>query len=248
MTGYGTQNGDVLTRDAYERFQQLESLIKTYASNAATAKKKFNPTPLGLCAFSLTTFVLSMFNAGATIPVTYSHGAVMGCALFYGGLIQFIAGLLEYKIGNDIGALAFCSYGGFWMGLASLSISAFGFLDKTDTVSLNNSLGVLFLAWAIFSGSMTIATLRTHLVLVVLLFTVMVTFILLSASKFMNADANLQRAGGAVGILAAAIAWYAAFASLLKRGENSYFELPVYSLAPKSIPVVEAKFMSNTPV
>lgn len=245
MANYQSHSSDI-TKETFERFQEFERLMREYAANPGPAKKPFNPTPLGLCAFSLTTFILSMYNAGAGIPVTYSHGAVMGCALFYGGMIQFIAGLLEYRIGNDIGALAFCSYGGFWMGLASLFISSFGFLDKTDTVSLNNSLGILFIAWAIFSGSMTVATLRTNLVLCVLLFVVMVTFVLLAASKFMNADANLQRAGGAFGILAAFLAWYLAFASLFKKGQNSYFELPVVSLAPKPAPIATGKVVNTS--
>ena len=56
------------------------------------AERKFaNPAPLGLSAFALTTFVLSLINVG-----TRSIGApniVVGIAFGYGGLIQLLAGM-----------------------------------------------------------------------------------------------------------------------------------------------------------
>jgi succinate-acetate transporter protein len=224
---------DVQTRVSYERFLEFERLMKMYPSSIP---QRFNPTPLGLCAFALTTFVFSMYNAGIAVPVTYAHGAAMGLALFYGGLIQLIAGLLEFRVGNSFGALAFCSYGGFWLALASVDSTMFGVSSGYDPTERNNALGIFFLAWAIFTASMLVSSLRTNAALVALFFFLTLTFILLAASKFRDADLNIQRAGGAFGILTAAIAWYGAFASLLKRGENSYFSLPVYNLAsqPKS--------------
>lgn len=47
-----------------------------------------NPGPLGLCGFALTTFVLSLHNAGAGVSSTGPHGVVTGLAFFYGGLVQ----------------------------------------------------------------------------------------------------------------------------------------------------------------
>ena len=217
------------TRIKHENVREPERLINMYRSSP-----RFNPTPLGLCAFALTTFVLSMYNAGAGVPVTVSHGAVMGLALFYGGLIQLLAGLLEFRVGNNFAALAFCSYGGFWLGLASLYINAFSFLSNIDPADVDKSLGVFFLAWMIFTAAMFVASLRTNLALVALFFFLTITFMLLTASKFQQSNLNLQRAAGAFGILTASIAWYAAFASLLKRGENSYFSLPVYDLTSQT--------------
>src|SRR5512133_2147807 len=74
-----------------------------------------NPAPLGLAAFAMTTFVLSVFNAKLV-----SRGAepvVLPLALFYGGIVQVLAGLWEFRAGNTFGALAFCSYGAFWLGI-----------------------------------------------------------------------------------------------------------------------------------
>eukprot|EP00981_Chlorochromonas_danica_P014022 scaffold7235_cov248-Ochromonas_danica.AAC.1 len=65
----------------------------------------------------------------------------MGLAMFYGGLVQLLAGMWEFKTGNTFGALLFSSYGGFWMSFAALSVNAFGFLDDyTSNNDLRNSL------------------------------------------------------------------------------------------------------------
>jgi succinate-acetate transporter protein len=224
------ETSDVPTHASYERFVEFERLMKIYSSSTP---QRFNPTPLGLCAFALTLFVYSMYNVGATVPVeTPPVSVVMGLALFYGGLIQLLAGLLEFRTGNNFGALAFCSYGGFWFGLASLHINIF-YLEISDITIWNNALGVFFLAWAIFTAAMLISSHRTNLVSIAFFFFLTINFVLLTACKFQQDHINLQRAAGAFGILTSAIGWYAAFASLLKRGENSYFTLPVYNLAPQ---------------
>ncbi|CAF3782359.1 unnamed protein product [Rotaria sp. Silwood1] len=203
------ENIDAQTRVSYERFLEFERLMKMYPPSSS---QNFNSTPLGLCAFALTTFILSMYNAGVAVPVTTPHGIVMCLALFYGGLIQLLAGLLEFRVGNNFGALAFCSYGDFWLGLASLYVQSFNFLGNYSSDVQEKALGAL----------------------VALFFFLTLTFLLLTASKFQLGHLNLQRAVDAFGIITASIAWYAAFASLLKRGVNSYFSLPVYNLAPDS--------------
>src|SRR6188472_1847268 len=72
-----------------------------------------NPAPLGLAAFALTTFVLSMFNSG--LVDAGGEGVVLGLALAYGGLAQLLAGMWEFRTGNTFGATAFSSYGAFWL-------------------------------------------------------------------------------------------------------------------------------------
>ena len=87
-----------------------------------------DPAPLGLAAFALSAFVLSTFNAGL-VPAA-AEGVVFGLALFYGGLVQFAAGLWEFAKGNVFGSTAFCSYGAFWMSFwylaGALDLSAAG--------------------------------------------------------------------------------------------------------------------------
>ena len=72
-----------------------------------------DPATLGLAAFALTTFVLSVVNAG-WVPATVEP-VVFGLAFAYGGLVQLCAGMWEFAKGNTFGAAAFSSYGGFWL-------------------------------------------------------------------------------------------------------------------------------------
>src|SRR5438876_11122917 len=71
-----------------------------------------DPAPLGLAAFALTTFLLSGHNA-SFIP----DGVWVGAALFYGGVVQLLAGMWEFRNRNVFGCTAFSTYGGFWLAL-----------------------------------------------------------------------------------------------------------------------------------
>src|SRR5213083_1734547 len=77
-----------------------------------------DPGPLGLAAFALTTFVLSMFNAD--LVGRSSESVVLGLALAYGGIAQFAAGMWEFRTGNTFGAVAFTSFGAFWISFWAL--------------------------------------------------------------------------------------------------------------------------------
>src|SRR6185369_11044804 len=77
-----------------------------------------DPGPLGLAGFALTTFVLSMFNAGLVSKA--GEPVVLGVALAYGGIAQFAAGMWEFRTGNTFGAVAFTSYGAFWVSFWAL--------------------------------------------------------------------------------------------------------------------------------
>jgi succinate-acetate transporter protein len=228
----------------------------------STTYRGANSVPLGLSSFALSLFVLSMYLAGATVIVSATISAAMGLALFYGGLIQLIAGLLQFRVGHNLYALFFCSYAGYFFSLAALYISSFSFFTTTvsttpasftDATAMNNALGVYYLGWSIFTVCLLIASIRTNAVLISLLFFLTLTYTLLTASYFNAATIsaissnvsttnwNLQRAAGAFGILTSVIAWFGAFASLLKKGENSYFNLPVYDLVPTSQGVLNDK-------
>src|SRR3954466_15781873 len=112
-----------------------------------------DPGPLGLAAFALTTFVLSMFNSG--ILDAKGEPVVLGLALAYGGLAQLLAGMWEFRTGNTFGAVAFTSYGAFW-----LSFWAFvQFYEKSVPASVAaQAVGVYLVAWGIFTTYMFIAS------------------------------------------------------------------------------------------
>src|SRR5947209_20630311 len=112
-----------------------------------------DPGPLGLGAFALTTFVLSMFNA--KLVGSGGEPVVLGLALAYGGLAQLLAGMWEFKTGNTFGAVGFSAFGAFW-------ISFFFVLQEVSAKAIGpNDVAVYLYAWAIFTSYMFIAALRT---------------------------------------------------------------------------------------
>jgi succinate-acetate transporter protein len=183
-----------------------------------------NPAPLGLGAFALTTFILSATNAfgETTAPLL----AFFGYAIFYGGLAQFMAGMWEFKTGNTFGAVAFSTYGGFWMGLAAwLALVVFGRVPGAD---VPHSLGWILLAFAIFNTYMLLWSTRVNVAVFLVFLTLEVTEILLFIGNFAgNAPGSgLVAAGGYVGIVTALVAWYASAAYVV----NSMSDRPVLPL------------------
>src|SRR3954466_11541875 len=132
-----------------------------------------DPGPLGLAGFALTTFVLSIFNSGlmseAGLPV------VLGLALAYGGLAQLLAGMWEFRTGNTFGAVAFTSYGAFW--LSFWAFEQFYAKEITAKLALGNSVGLFLIAWGICSASRFIASLRTSAAIAGVFFLLAATFI-----------------------------------------------------------------------
>lgn len=183
-----------------------------------------NPAALGLGAFALTTFLLSVHNA---MGVTREPLLVFfGFAIFYGGLAQFCAGMWEFKTGNTFGATAFSTYGAFWMGVAAtVFLVLWGKLAPTDVTF---TLGWILTAFAIFNTYMLLISARTQNTAVFLVFlTLEITEILLAWGNF-NGDAagsGLVSIGGWVGILTAFVAWYTSAAIVAN------------SLKPKMMPV-----------
>jgi len=173
-----------------------------------------NPAPLGLSAFALTTFVLSSANAGwfTGVPV------VVGLALFYGGLVQLVAGIHEFRTGNTFGATAFCSYGGFWLAL--------GFdIWQPNLIPGHAALGFFLLGWTIFTGWMFLGTLRTNLALMAVIGLLFLTFLALTLGEF--GIGGMHVLGGYLGILTALVAWYTALAGILASGKQM-FTLPTW--------------------
>ncbi len=173
-----------------------------------------NPAPLGLSAFALTTFVLSAANAGL-IPGADAAKMVIGLALFYGGIVQVLAGMWEFRSGNTFGAAAFSSYGGFWLAL--------GFSIQNNLIPSKTALGFFLLGWTIFTALMFIGTLRSNVALIVVFGLLTITFLLLALGEF---GAGTGPIGGWFGIATALAAWYTALAGVLAAGP-AMFSLPV---------------------
>ena len=167
-----------------------------------------DPGPLGLAAFALTTFVLSMFNSG--ILDSRGEPVVLGLALAYGGIAQLLAGMWEFRTGNTFGAVAFTSYGAFW--LSFFAFVQFFSKDVPDAVA-SQAVGVYLVAWGFFTAYMFIASLRTTGAIALVFVLLATTFLLLGIGEWTTTD-GISKAGGFVGLATAAAAWYASFAAV----------------------------------
>jgi succinate-acetate transporter protein len=181
-----------------------------------------DPGPLGLGAFALTTFVLSMFNANLV-----SHAGepvVLGLALGYGGLAQLLAGMWEFRTGNTFGAVAFTSFGAFW-----LSFWAFVTFFAADipAAHVGDAVGLYLIAWGIFTTYMFVASLRTTGAIALVFLLLAATFFLLGIGNSSGTE-GLVEAGGWCGLATAAAAWYASFAAVT----NSTFGRTVLPVRP----------------
>ncbi len=196
--------------------------------SAVAAPAVANPSPLGLCGFALTTFVLSSINAG-----WFSAGAttvIVGLALFYGGAAQFCAGMWEFKTGNTFGATAFTSYGAFWLSFAAILIPGTGILDGlVKANAVESALGLYLLAWGIFTAIMFLGTLRSNFALIGVFGFLTLTFLSLAIGH-LSGTSGLLTLGGYLGIVTAILAWYTALAGLLNSGKSA-FTLPVGPIA-----------------
>ncbi len=196
---------------------------------AASTTSIADPGPLGLGAFAMTTFVLSVFNAGL-IAGAGLDGVVLPLALFYGGTAQLLAGMWEFKKANTFGALAFTSFGAFWLAFAAYAkYIAPAIAAGPNASQLGHVTGVFLLAWAIFTVYMTVASLRVSAAVAAVFVALSITFILLTIGAF-GAHADITKAGGYAGLVTAALAWYGSFAGVT----NSTFKkvvLPVFPLA-----------------
>ncbi|MCU1613274.1 MAG: hypothetical protein JWO98_814, partial [Frankiales bacterium] len=116
-----------------------------------SARSVADPAPLGLSAFALTTFLLSLVNAGL-IPAK-AEPVVFGLALAYGGIGQFAAGMWEFRKGNTFGATAFTSYSGFWLSYWALVT----FYLKSLGTDAPTAVGWYLVAWGIFTTLLLLA-------------------------------------------------------------------------------------------
>ena len=180
-----------------------------------------NPAPLGLAAFAMTTFVLSMFNAN--LVSEKGTPVVLGLALAYGGIVQVLAGMWEFRTGNTFGAVAFSSFGAFWISFWALEV----FYAKSIGGNVGHAVGVYLWAWAIFTAYMTVAALRVNGAVLLVFVLLTATFILLAIGAT-GSHATVTHWGGYVGLATAAAAWYASFAAVT----NSTFDRTILPLIP----------------
>ena len=191
-----------------EDLSQERATGATPSPPAAMAVTIADPAPLGLAAFALTTFVLSMFNAG--LVGKQGEPIVLGLALAYGGTAQLLAGMWEFRKGNTFGATAFSSYGAFWISF--WAYVAF-FAEKIPEANRGSAVGLYLIAWGIFTTYMWVASLRTTAAVSLVFLLLAITFFVLGIGDAGGYD-TISKLGGWLGLATAVAAWYASFAGV----------------------------------
>ncbi len=167
-----------------------------------------NPAPLGLLAFGMTTVLLNFHNAG----FYELNSMVLAMGIFYGGIAQVIAGIMEWKKGNTFATTAFISYGMFWLTLvAMIVLPKMGLAIATDETAK-----VAFLAlWGVFSAVLFVGTLYLSRALQFVFFTLVVLFALLAYGDYSGAGAAFKHFTGYEGLVCGFAAIYTGLAQVL---------------------------------
>jgi succinate-acetate transporter protein len=192
-----------------------------------------DPGPLGLAAFALTTFLLSAANANWMTAAT--GNAWLGYALAYGGAVQLLAGMWEFRNRNVFGATAFSTYGGFWIGL--FLWVQFVAPHAASPAAADHDLGWILLAFAIFNTYMLILSTQVNIAVFAVFLTLEITEIILFIGNFAG-NTSIVHIGGYLGIITALAAWYASAAGVSNGIAGSRIKLPVGAplLAPSPVP------------
>jgi uncharacterized protein len=177
--------------------------------------------------------VLSMVNSGLVGTHNVPGGGLLplvaGLALAYGGAAQLLAGIWEFRTGNTFGAVAFSSYGAFWISFYFIVQS----VAKNTGTEVFSGLGLYLWMWGIFTTYMFIASLRTTGAVALVFLLLAITFIILGIGNSALAGGTAAtnstiKLGGYIGLLTAIAAWYASFAAVI----NSTFGRVVAPVFP----------------
>ncbi|WP_428331421.1 acetate uptake transporter [Mucilaginibacter sp.] len=166
-----------------------------------------NPAPLGLCAFGMTTVLLNLHNAG----FFELNSMILAMGIFYGGLAQVIAGIIEAKKNNTFGLTAFTSYGFFWLSLVGLIV-----MPKLGWAVAPSEAGMCayLIMWGVFTLCMFFGTLKLNRALQFVFASLTILFFLLAAEHG-TGNSSFGKFAGYEGIICGASAIYAGIANVL---------------------------------
>jgi succinate-acetate transporter protein len=189
--------------------EAVSKKVSEVASVAETIIKDTtaNPAPLGLMGFGLTTILLNLHNIGL-----FGLGSmILSMGIFYGGIAQIIAGIMEWKKKNTFGTVAFTSYGFFWITFVGLIVfPKFGFTEAPDTKAM---VAFLFF-WGFFSLILFMGTFKMNKIMISVFATLTVLFFLLAVGDMLNSHA-IKTLAGYEGIVCGLLAVYASSAQIL---------------------------------
>ena len=179
-----------------------------------------NPAPLGLLAFGMTTVLLNLHNAGL-FPL---DTMILAMGIFYGGLAQVTAGIMEWKKNNTFGTTAFLSYGFFWLTLVGLLVMPVLGWGTTPEVS---AMVAYLVMWGIFTGVMFFATLKINRALQVVFATLTILFFMLAIADA-TGSTLVKQVAGYEGIICGLSAVYTGLAQVL----NEVYRRAILPICP----------------
>jgi hypothetical protein len=176
--------------------------------------KLANPAPLGLMGFGMTTVLLNIHNAGF-FPVS---AMILAMGIFYGGIAQVIAGIMEFRKGNTFGTTAFTSYGMFWLTLVALWVIP-GTNAPNGGATPVPFMGCYLFMWGLFTCFMWFGTFKKNRALQFVFLSLTILFFLLAARDFLGSPA-IGRIAGFEGIICGLSAIYLAMAEVLNEAKG----------------------------
>lgn len=213
-------------RDVYLRSE----LVSAFAGDLRTSlgppssRKLGNPTPMGLAAFSLSTFFVSLLFVrvrSVTNPIIINSTAT------YSGLVMILAAMWELALENTYGAVVLATYGSYWLSYLIVNTQAFGVGDAYSEQDLNQALSMYLWCWCIASFLLTIPTIRSTWPFFTMIFFVFLLFLMLACSYITGND-DVTLAGGWIGIILSMLGFYNMMAGLMNY-ENCYIDIrPFY--------------------
>ncbi|MDD9194909.1 acetate uptake transporter [Aliivibrio sp. S3MY1] len=195
------------------------------------SNKLANPAPLGLMAFGMTTVLLNLHNIGL-FPL---NTAILSMGIFYGGLAQVIAGIMEYKKGNTFGTTAFTSYGFFWLSLVGLILMPEMGLGQATSAAF---MGCYLAMWGVLTFFLFLGTFNYPRAKQVVFASLTILFALLSARDF-TGSVLIGHIAGYVGLFCGLSAMYFSMAQVIN-GEYGRTVLPVGEMKAKETAAVTA--------
>lgn len=148
--------------------------------------------------------------------------ASFGLAIFFGGFAQFVAGIMQFRVGNTFGATLHCSYGAFWLSFAMFMIPSLGIEEAYggDERAYSFALGIYLILWCFLTLMFLVAALHTNLSIILVLFFLVLAFFFLSIAEFVSTQnprsaVRLNKTGGAFAVICAAVAFYAGLSGLM---------------------------------
>lgn len=192
----------------------MDTKVNERTENRVLMDRTANPAPLGLMGFGMTTVLLNLHNAGFMTL----GSVILAMGIFYGGLAQVLAGIMEWKKGNTFGTTAFTSYGLFWFSLVGLLIlPELGIGEATD----KSAMGFFLSLWGVFTVFLFFGTLKSNKATQFVFATLALLFFTLALGDF-TGNAAITTGAGYLGIICGLSAIYVALATVLNETLGTY--------------------------